>query len=176
MDTKRIGQQIKKARISAGMTQKELAEKLGIPYQGIGQWERGIRTPKLETLQRIAAAMGVPVESILDPAMFSTDSSPVAPLDVLANELAVPVDVVRRVFQSVDPATEEARQLFGYVRALLTEEIPSDVLQRIQRALYQLNTEGRNKAVERVEELTEIPKYRYYETPPEAQDGPPEAK
>ena len=54
-----IGQRIKDARKKAGMTQAELASKLDIPPQSIGQWERGERRPKLETLDRIAAALGV---------------------------------------------------------------------------------------------------------------------
>ena len=40
-----IGKYIKTARIKAGLTQVELAQKLGIPYQSIGQWERGKRKP-----------------------------------------------------------------------------------------------------------------------------------
>lgn len=55
------GQRIRTAREKAGMTQKELAQKLGIPYQSIGQWENGHRNPKLETMQRIATALGVHV-------------------------------------------------------------------------------------------------------------------
>lgn len=54
-----IGERIKKARKKAGLTQKALADKLGIPYQGISQYERGVRKPKLETLDRIAEALGV---------------------------------------------------------------------------------------------------------------------
>lgn len=53
-----IGQRIKTAREQAGMTQVELAAKLGIPYQSISQWERGTRNPKPESLKRIAAALG----------------------------------------------------------------------------------------------------------------------
>lgn len=54
-----IGQRIKAARKKAGMTQKELAKKLDIPYQSIGQWENDQRNPKIETLQRISHALGV---------------------------------------------------------------------------------------------------------------------
>ena len=54
-----IGQRIKAARKKAGMTQKELAKKLDIPYQSIGQWENDQRNPKIETLQRISNALGV---------------------------------------------------------------------------------------------------------------------
>ena len=59
------GQRIKAARKKAGMTQAALAQKLDIPFQSISQWERDIRNPKIETLQRIAAALDVPVNYLL---------------------------------------------------------------------------------------------------------------
>lgn len=60
------GQRIKAARKNRGFTQAKLAEKLGIPYQSIGQWERDIRNPKFRTLMRIADALDVPVEDLTD--------------------------------------------------------------------------------------------------------------
>lgn len=49
------------------MTQSDLAEKLNIPYQSIGQWERDVRKPKLETLNRIAAALDIQTSQLLEP-------------------------------------------------------------------------------------------------------------
>lgn len=60
------GQRIKAARQQAGLTQTELAEKLGIPYQSIGQWERDTRKPKQETLLKIAKALGVHLRDLSD--------------------------------------------------------------------------------------------------------------
>ena len=59
------GQLIKAARKQAGLTQMELAEKLGIPYQSVGQWERDIRNPKYESLRRIADALNTSVSYLL---------------------------------------------------------------------------------------------------------------
>ena len=59
------GQQIKAARQKAGMTQAQLAEKLGIPYQSIGQWERDVRNPKLDTLKRIADALNITIQELI---------------------------------------------------------------------------------------------------------------
>lgn len=53
------GQLIKAARKSAGLTQKELGERLGVAYQTLAQWENNLRNPKYETLQRIADALGI---------------------------------------------------------------------------------------------------------------------
>lgn len=59
------GEKIKQARKEAGLTQKELGDKLGITYQQIGQYENGKRKPKLETLQRIADALEIEMLSLL---------------------------------------------------------------------------------------------------------------
>lgn len=64
------GQRIKAARKAAGMTQKELGEKLGLSFQSIAQWENDLRNPKVETLQRIANALLVRVSDLTDPVAY----------------------------------------------------------------------------------------------------------
>lgn len=54
-----IGQRIKEARKSAGLTQRELAEKSGTATGTIQQYELGKRQPRIEQLQAIASALGV---------------------------------------------------------------------------------------------------------------------
>lgn len=61
------GQRIKAARKRAGMTQLELANKLGIPYQSVSQWERDTRNPKYETMCRIADALDVEFADLVPP-------------------------------------------------------------------------------------------------------------
>ena len=55
-----IGERIKKERNQKGLTQKELAERLGVTTTVIGQYERTERTPKMETLVKIAEALELP--------------------------------------------------------------------------------------------------------------------
>ena len=64
------GDRIKDARKKRGWTQAELADKLGISYVGVSQWENNQRNPKLETLRQIANALEVPVSSLM-PSSFS---------------------------------------------------------------------------------------------------------
>lgn len=54
-----VGERIKEARLAANMTQADLAERLGVAYQNIGQWESGKRNPKSDTIFKIAEALGV---------------------------------------------------------------------------------------------------------------------
>lgn len=58
------GERIKKLRKEKGMTQKELAKKLGISASQIGNYENGYRNPKLSTVRKIAEALEVPVSKI----------------------------------------------------------------------------------------------------------------
>ena len=61
---KHIGEQIRAARIAANLTQKELAELADCATITIQQYERGVREPKLATLQRIAFALGTNLTSL----------------------------------------------------------------------------------------------------------------
>lgn len=54
-----IGEHIRETRKGKGLSQKELGKILGVSGAMIGQYETGQRKPRLDTLQRIAAALGV---------------------------------------------------------------------------------------------------------------------
>ena len=60
-----VGDRIKELRRDNGLTQKELANAMGVTASMIGQYETGIRTPKYETLERIAKALSVSVPMLM---------------------------------------------------------------------------------------------------------------
>ncbi len=60
-----IGERIVIARTNAGLTQAELAKRMDIPYQTIGHWERNISSPKFSSLERLADALGINVETLI---------------------------------------------------------------------------------------------------------------
>ena len=57
-----VGSRIKVARDYRGMTQQELADKVGINRTTLTGYESGHRTPDLFTAKRIAAALGVSMD------------------------------------------------------------------------------------------------------------------
>lgn len=61
------GELIKKYRHIAKLSQSTLGERLGISQQQIAQYESGKRTPKLETLRKIAEVLCIPVEYLFEP-------------------------------------------------------------------------------------------------------------
>ena len=69
-----IGAQIKEARLAAGMTQKEVAEEVGLSAKAISEAERGLRELTDEQLEAIAKA--TKAESLMGEAKeTSTDDS-----------------------------------------------------------------------------------------------------
>lgn len=66
MNEKTIGDRIREERESAGLTQLELANKIGITPQAVSQYERGIKNPKITTIYRFADAIGVSPSKLFD--------------------------------------------------------------------------------------------------------------
>src|SRR5699024_4376136 len=60
-----IGERIKKARKEAGLTQAQLADRLGVSAAMVSQYETGARTPKVETLKRISNALNIDVQNLI---------------------------------------------------------------------------------------------------------------
>lgn len=54
------------ARLSAGFTQAQMAEKLRLSQAYISQIESGLRTPSLRVLQRAARSTGVSVAQLIE--------------------------------------------------------------------------------------------------------------
>jgi putative transcriptional regulator len=65
VDGQRLGSRIRALRLAAGLTQAELARRTGIHRPNIARVEAGRHTPSLETLSRLASAIGVPTTRVL---------------------------------------------------------------------------------------------------------------
>jgi transcriptional regulator with XRE-family HTH domain len=120
-----LGKNIQKYRKEAGLTQRELAELLDVAVGTIQQYELGKRQPRLEMINRIAAALGIGI---------------------------------RRLYP--DFQMEDWKETETYKNAQLKNKL--DPLRNDLIAHFQeLNEDGKTEAVKRVQELTEIPRYKY---------------
>lgn len=137
------GQRIKAARKAAGLTQAELANKLDIPYQSIGQWERDLRNPKRETLRRIAAALGV--------SEFDLSDDPTRH-KILGETLQAAEDLGAEVLSDLEAIKARESQ-------------PNRA--RLNAAYYTLNDKGQQKAAEIVEIIAGNPDYQQQKQPPQ---------
>lgn len=64
MDMERLGNHVQAMRRLRGMTQDDLARRLGVSYQMVSRWERGRVQPTLVTALRIAQVLECSVESL----------------------------------------------------------------------------------------------------------------
>ena len=65
-EKKALGQRLQKLRINSGLTQKQVASKLGVTVSSYQFYERGERCPSFLLMCRIADVIGVNVESFRD--------------------------------------------------------------------------------------------------------------
>lgn len=126
-----ISDKLKDARKNAGLTQAQLAEKLGITAQSYSQYETGKRHPKLITIEKIAAALKVPLNVLLDGNwQFYTEE--------IKDSLNTVSDAIAQV---VD----------------LGEDLMQD---KIIENFNKVNHEGKQKIFEYSQDISENPKYR----------------
>lgn len=126
------------------MTLQQLADILGCSQQNISQYESGKRTPKLKTIQKIADALNVNVNDLLENPL---DDSPIYKAYKNTNSLDLPL--------AKNFINEKIVSQIGD-----WEQIDIELLKKFK----QLNETGKAIAIERIEELTEIPRYTQKES------------
>ena len=199
MHDKSIGDVIKEYRTSANLTQSELASRLGVSPQIISQYERGIKKPKIETVAKIANALGVEITDFYwhsDIEQIEHIESTLSREYSAINELAISVaykeyklkregviitpDVRKNLISDAAPyfakkflispklitidyqkAIAAIEHLYSEIQSDVDHTFIDDCAKQLNNAFEKLNEEGNRIAIERIEELTEIPKYRY---------------
>lgn len=144
-----IGEKIRAIRKERGFTQKELGERAGIAEPTIRRYELGKLNPKIETIQKIADALGTTVWELSDPLFAGQEGTPV--LKPTENASPETMEFFKQHEEGVKTVLNLLRLEQGQEKKLL-EQIIKDF--RI------LTDEGQEKAAERVHELTEVPKYQ----------------
>lgn len=131
---------IREARKAAGKSQEDLAQFLRVNRATISKYESGIIEPSISQLARIARYLDVDFSEFLD-------------------------DEKAQFYRAYNSGFNLAVQIFGGADAAQSGTIrgkfsPTDTEARLLQVFNKLNPDGQQKAVERVEELTEIPKYQ----------------
>ena len=61
-----LGKKIKQLRLKTGLTQEQLAEKLGIGAQSVSKWENAVAMPDISALPLLAEIFGVTIDDLFD--------------------------------------------------------------------------------------------------------------
>ena len=62
---KTLGMMIAELRKEKGMTQLELAEKMGVTDKAVSKWERDLSCPDINSLPNLAEILGVSVDELI---------------------------------------------------------------------------------------------------------------
>ena len=65
MDQNKIGLLIRTLRLERNMTQRMLANALGVTDRAVSKWERGLGCPDVSFLPALAQTLGIPMEGLL---------------------------------------------------------------------------------------------------------------
>lgn len=83
MRDKDICTKIRELRKSMKLTQSQFAERVGLSVDSIGKIERGINTPTIDTLYRIASGVKIPIEDLISPKEMPSEKSSKAIADLV---------------------------------------------------------------------------------------------
>jgi len=114
-----VGKRVRHRRWMVGMTQQQLAEKVGIKFQQIQKYETGMNRVSASRLWDIAEALSVPVAYFFDGVTGTEDLahapavSPGMPGDILADKEAL--ELVRSYYAIPE---HQRRRLFELARVL----------------------------------------------------------
>jgi len=108
-----IGENIKAARKIKGLSQRALAEKLGIAFQNLSVWENGKGAPSAKYLMKLSEILGISLDQLTSPAGFIS----VAEGDTMG----------RRIFGTYPPGTHPEQE--SELQKNLLSEIPK-IIQR----------------------------------------------
>lgn len=96
---KTLGMMISSLRKEKGMTQLELAEKMGVTDKAVSKWERDLSYPDLNSIPKLAEIFGVSVDALMQNRLESQDGqragvTPLVHMILKAIALAMGVGVV----------------------------------------------------------------------------------
>ena len=61
-----ISETIRSRRIANRLSQRELADRLGISYQAVSKWERGVSFPDILLIPALCDALGISADELLN--------------------------------------------------------------------------------------------------------------
>lgn len=156
-----IGDRIRALRKEKGLTQKELAQKLGVSASMVGQYETNVRKPKLETLEKFASSLGVSITEIVDISDVSPSLNAAIPLFLKCKDITKKSPPGENIILS-DEERSQIRQL-AELMGNVSEELSNDsYIANMLRTEYislfdKLNLRGKYLAVKMISDLANDP-------------------
>ena len=136
-----LGKKIRQLRFKAGLTQEQLAEKLGIGAQSVSKWENAVAMPDITTLPLLAETFGISIDDLFD---LSTEQR----LNRIENRMDIENELPQDVFREYEDfltaqmangdfqkrATELAAYLYWHRMNAAAAKVSRYAREAIQRA------------------------------------------
>lgn len=156
-----VGERIRSLRKSAGLTQKELGQKLGVSASMIGQYETNLRNPKFETLKKIAAVLNINVTELVDLSEVSPSLNTSIPLIDNFSDILKKTSVDGKIILS-ESERNQIKELSELISNIQSEILNSSFLTEKLRDEYitlfdKLNLYGKCLALQAVGSLSSNP-------------------
>ncbi|MDR1564006.1 MAG: helix-turn-helix domain-containing protein [Oscillospiraceae bacterium] len=107
-----VGDRIKRIRNFRGLTQKELGVALGYDDNTadvrVAQYESGTRTPKEDTLKKIAEVLGVNYRAIYEPTLYAAEDVMYTLFELDEHYGDLHIHTVEDISDPLDPQTHKA--------------------------------------------------------------------
>ena len=115
-----VGRNIRLRRLSTGISQTELASKIGVTFQQVQKYEKGANRVGASRLSRIAQVLNVPIAALFDggPKAGPEERSDESPLALLSEPQTL--RVVRAFAKVADP--EIQRSIVGLLENLVRQQ------------------------------------------------------
>lgn len=168
-----LGEIIKQARITKGLSQKELAALLGTTPQNLAQYENNRRRPRINTLKNIASAMNITLGELspeiwkyYSPEEWGQDFSTGMEESLKISLIKIPEQFEKGIKKSLKDLQQHIEESGPKIIKHAHDIVDSDVKTIfLLNDFEKLNNNGRRIACERIKELTEIKKYTVPDTP-----------
>ena len=96
MNAEKICVAIKILRKRKGLTQHQLADKLGVTDKAVSKWERGLGTPDISMLNKLALILDIDTDNLLEGNIAYLENNWVGILDV--NKFDTNISVISEVY------------------------------------------------------------------------------
>ncbi len=104
---KTLGSRIADLRKAQGLTQLELAEKMGVTDKAVSKWERDLSCPDINSLPKLAEQLGVSVEQLMQGQPQQSGKNTVQLIGLVLRAVALAMGiavVVLNLLGKLDPA------------------------------------------------------------------------
>ncbi len=163
-----IYKKLRQIRIERGFSQKALGEKCGLTQQAINRIEQGQRKIDLDLLLKMSDALNVSISEILSYDNMIGNITPSGDIVYIDSDVVEYNRIIEKQENGEGFTPYDRRFISNFIdKSPLVREwfienglkSKEKKLNRIQSAYEHLNSEGREEAAKRIEELTEIERY-----------------